>query len=173
MEKNNDGVKNDSNSDTDSEYTYTECSESEDSSYDSGFGASGRKDKIERKKYIHSKEDTEYDPYSCLPCPDFSEDEQKTAEYFADWKKIVTDPERDIVKELQDKFGDEFPECQFEMKSEGSIVKLIGEKDDDGNIHGEVEIDYDNGDYFWGDFNHGVKEGMASVVLKNGDNYVG
>ena len=152
MEKTKDGIKNmktvenklpnpDFDSDIDSEYTYTDCSESEDSSWDSGFAVCERKDKIERKKQIPSKEDTEDDPYSCLPLPDFSDDEQKTAEYFADWKKAVLDPDRDIVKELQDKFGDEFPECQFEMKPERTIVKLIGEKDEDGNIHGEVEID--------------------------------
>ena len=78
MEKHKDCIKNiktvkneqpnhDSDSDIDSEYTYTDCSESEDSSYDSGFGAGGRKDKIERKQQIPSKEDAEDDPYSCLP----------------------------------------------------------------------------------------------------------
>ena len=119
MEKTKDGIKNmktvelelpNHDCDIDSEYTYTDCSESEDSSYDSGFGAGGRKDKIERKQQIPSKEDAEDDPYSCLPLADFSDDEQKTAEYFADWKKAVTDPDRDIVKELQDKFLDEFLE---------------------------------------------------------------
>jgi len=36
-----------------------------------------------------------------------------------------------------------------------------------------VEIYYSNGDYFWGDCVHGVKEGSASVVLSNGDNLMG
>ena len=36
-----------------------------------------------------------------------------------------------------------------------------------------MEIYYTNGDYFWGDCVHGVKEGLASVVLKNGDNLMG
>ena len=74
MENNKDSIttvenelsKHDSDSDIDSDYTYTDCSESEDSSYDSGFDAGGRKDKIESKKQIPSKEDTEDDPYSCL-----------------------------------------------------------------------------------------------------------
>lgn len=37
----------------------------------------------------------------------------------------------------------------------------------------QVEIYYANGDYFWGDCVHGVKEGLASVVLANGDNLMG
>ena len=37
----------------------------------------------------------------------------------------------------------------------------------------QVEIYYSNGDYFWGDCVHGVKEGSASVVLSNGDNLMG
>ena len=45
-----------------------------------------------------------------------------------------------------------------------------------GELHNDlvqVEIYYTNGDYFWGDCVHGVKEGLASVVLKNGDNLMG
>ena len=31
-------------------------------------------------------------------------------------------------------------------------------------LHGEVEIDYVNGDYFWGDMEHGVKVNYATYI---------
>ena len=37
------------------------------------------------------------------------------------------------------------------------MSRLLGDTDTEGNIHGEAEIFYDNGDYVWADFCHGVK----------------
>ena len=37
------------------------------------------------------------------------------------------------------------------------MSRLLGDTDSEGNIHGEAEIFYDNGDYVWADFCHGVK----------------
>lgn len=36
-----------------------------------------------------------------------------------------------------------------------------------------MEIYYDNGDYFWGVCVHGVREGPATVTLRNGDTLEG
>ena len=76
-----------------------------------------------------------------------------------------------------------------EVKEEEKVLQLVGDRDSKGRPHGEVnllnkwfvkfalssqvEIYYANGDYFWGDCVHGVKEGLASVVLANGDNLMG
>jgi len=165
----------DSDSDDNSEYTFTDCSESEYERDDSGIDMSRSiRNKTFKKDMASIKLVAEDDsPYSSVPLPDFNDEEQKTAKYLIDWKKALMDPNRNIVRELQEEFGDNLPECEHAEDKERSIVTLLGEKDDNGNIHGEAEIYYDNGDYFWGDFNHGVKEGQASVVLKNGDNYVG
>lgn len=37
----------------------------------------------------------------------------------------------------------------------------------------EVEIYYENGDYFWGDLEAGQRAGLASLVLGNGDSFMG
>jgi hypothetical protein len=34
---------------------------------------------------------------------------------------------------------------------------VLGERDAAGKLHGEVEIFYQNGDYFWGDLHHGIR----------------
>jgi hypothetical protein len=34
---------------------------------------------------------------------------------------------------------------------------VLGERDELGRLHGEVEIFYQNGDYFWGDLQHGLR----------------
>ena len=173
-----DGISEES--EYDSEYTYTDCSESEDVSSDSGRGSLGGKssDSSSAKVKKSISDDfsimATYDgPYSTRKVEEFSKSELEVSESFAEWKKEIIDPSSNIVKKLQDQFEEELPKCKAKADEEPSnIVSLIGERDEDGNIHGEAEIYYDNGDYFWGDFNHGVKEGQASVVLKNGDYYM-
>ena len=154
----------DEESEYDSEYTYTDYSESNDVS------AKVKKSFSDDFSMLVKDES----PYSTRKIEEFSKSELEVSESFAEWKKEIMDPSSNIVKKLQDQFGEELPKCKVKADDEPSnIVSLIGERDEDGNIHGEAEIYYDNGDYFWGDFNHGVKEGQASVVLKNGDNYMG
>jgi len=170
-----------SDDDYESEYTNTDYSESEEASGDSGRGSLGGKSSDSNigkkgKSISEGFSITENDasPYSSLRPQDFSDDELKVAEIFEEWKEEIMNPGSDIVKNLQEEFGEHLPMCKVEADEEANkIVSLIGERDEEGNIHGEAEIYYDNGDYFWGDFNHGVKEGSASVVLKNGDNYMG
>ena len=50
---------------------------------------------------------------------------------------------------------------------------MVGEKDEEGRLEGEVEIFYQNGDYFWGRYSGGVREGPASLVTRAGDHYLG
>ena len=152
-----------SEEDDEDEYTYTDCSESEDS----GLVISERKYKADVTNGIKD------DAHSDVPLTEFSGDEKKTAKYFNDWTRALANSDKEIVKELQENYGETFPECTVEQEPEKTIVNFIGEKDEEGKMHGEVEINYENGDYFWGDYIHGVREGMASIVLKNGDNYVG
>ena len=42
-----------------------------------------------------------------------------------------------------------------------------------GRLEGEVELFYDNGDYFWGWYSHGVRQGEGSLVSRAGDHYLG
>ena len=78
-------IEDEDESEAESEYTYTDRSESDESNYDYGLGFIGRQKKIDDS--LHSS----------APLPDFSDEEQKTAEYLAEWIKGVADLDRDIV----------------------------------------------------------------------------
>ena len=132
----NDLIEDGSESEDASEYTYTDWSESDESSHDSGLGFPGGQEKI-----VDS-------PYSSVPLLDFSDEEQKTTEYLADWIKAAADPDRDIVSELQERFGKNFPECKVGKKYfRNPVLILIGSKDTYGNLHGDAEMYYANGDF--------------------------
>ena len=166
----------DDESDYESEYTYTDYSESEDenASSDSGIGSLCRKTSYKNINFPEATNAKDNSAYSSALVERFSSEELRVGEIFRDWTKDILDPDSNIVKRLQDQFGKDLPQCTVKTEEEhGKIVNVIGERDDDGNIHGEAEIFYENGDYFWGDFIHGVKEGSASIVLKNEDNYMG
>ena len=89
-------------------------------------------------------------PYSTLKVEEFSKSELEVSESFAEWKKEIMNPSSNIVKELQAQFGGQLPTCKVKPNEEPSkIVSLIGERDEDGNINGEAEIYYENGDQPW------------------------
>ena len=66
-----------------------------------------------------------------------------------------------------------FAPSQPAGSDEVNILKVIGETDAAGKLDGEVEIFYENGDYFWGWYSHGVREGEGSLVENSGDHYLG
>ena len=76
---------------------------------------------------------------------------------------------------MNEEFGSSFPPCTAfaDVSSKTDVREIIGETDENGELHGEVEIFYTNGDYLWTDFNHGIKEGSASLVYKSGDHILG
>ena len=78
-------------------------------------------------------------------------------------------------QELQDAHQDSLPVNRLTHCHclPSGITKMEGELDEGGEAHGEVEIYYDNGDYFWGVCVHGVREGPATVTLRNGDTLEG
>ena len=51
------------------------------------------------------------------------------------------------------------------------MSRLLGDTDSEGNIHGEAEIFYDNGDYVWADFCHGVKVELHIQIDVTGSRY--
>ena len=107
---------------------------------------------------------------------EFSETEINISEAIRKWLSQISSPDVQIVRELQDGFEDELPTLSIasaEAEETRSVTRVIGDEDDQGNLHGEVEIFYDNGDYVWADYIHGVKEGSASIVYKNGDHILG
>ena len=130
-------IEDEDESEAESEYTYTDRSESDESNYDYGLGFIGGQKKIDDS------------PYSSAPLLDFSDEEQKIAEYLAKWIKGVADLDRDVVSELQEMFGKNFPECKVGKKyCKRTVFSLIGSKDRFGNLHGDAEIYYANGDFF-------------------------
>lgn len=80
------------------------------------------------------------------------------------------------MESLQEQFDNHSSFCIENKESELSksyVENIIGERDSLGRLHGDVEIFYENGDYVWADFVHGIKEGSASIVFQNGDHYSG
>ena len=95
----------------------------------------------------------------------------------SEWLAEITDHRTNIVERLQEKYQHLFPSCyapsQLAKSGEVDILKVIGETDAAGNLDGEVEIFYENGDYFWGWLSRGVREGEGSLVKNSGDHYLG
>ena len=107
---------------------------------------------------------------------EFSDNEINISGFIKQWLSQISAQDMQIVKELQDGFEDKLPPLGISLVADEesrSVNKVIGDVDDHGNLHGEVEIFYDNGDYVWADYIQGVKEGSASLVFKNGDHILG
>ena len=172
MKPNHNLSEESSDSGDDSEYIYADWSESDtEYSCDSGVGLSNS----QNKDIILSKTPVDHDsPFISAPLADFDEKELKTANYFADWLKAVADPDKDIVKEIQDKIQN-FPDCKSAKEYSGHrpVLRLVGETDSWRNAHGDVEIYYVSGDHFCGTFNHGRKIGLGVESYKNGDTFTG
>ena len=77
------------------------------------------------------------------------------------------------VLKFQVKYEKLLPRCTGNPESEPKIRFVSGTRDEKNRFHGEAEIYYENGDYYWGDLEHGSREGMASLVFKNGDSLMG
>ena len=114
-------------------------------------------------------------PYSSEELEDFTEEELEAANSISTWLRRITDPEINIVEILQDQHHHDLPQPlqQVECEDQGEILKVIGERDEEGLLDGEVEMFYKNGDYFWGGYRHGVREGAASLVTSSGDHFLG
>jgi len=175
----------DSGGESESEWE-TEEEEEEDEeghSSDSGLGSqgSGYCPRLGRECKRASRH-LDRGPYDPTPLADFTSVELEVGERCREWVTRITDPASRVVHELQEEYGKVLPDFIEERQAtkeqqagldDQQVLQLVGERDSKGRPHGEVEIYYTNGDYFWGDCVHGVKEGLASVVLKNGDNLMG
>ena len=53
------------------------------------------------------------------------------------------------------------------------FTSFPGDYDQQGKLHGEAEIRYNNGDYFSGQFEHGSIEGKGGLIKRTGDKYYG
>ena len=95
----------------------------------------------------------------------------------AGWLDQITDHRTRAVERFQENFQHLLPPCTAPSPSAQSedlkVLKVIGETDAAGNLEGEVEIFYENGDYFWGWYSQGVREGQGSLVKNSGDHYLG
>ena len=116
-------------------------------------------------------------PYSSDEWEEISEEELAVSASISEWLREVTDHRTDIVERMQEKHKHLLPSCfapsQLAGSEEVDILKVIGQTDAAGNLDGEVEIFYKNGDYFWGWYSHGVREGEGSLVENSGDHYLG
>jgi len=178
----------DSGAESESEWESEESEEEEDEeeeegqSSDSGLGSQGSghcpRQSRECNKWTGARDYLERGPYDPTPLACFSTIELEVRQRCREWVTRITDPASRVVHELQEQYGKMVPDLSEEEYSaskvteEEKVLQLVGERDSKGQPHGEVEIYYANGDYFWGDC-VGVKEGLASVVLANGDNLMG
>ena len=102
-------------------------------------------------------------PYSSKPEPELSEAELSAARELREWLMQISDPKSTVIKRLFEAGSDydydddikvrRYDECEEE------VLKVIGERNVQGRLDGECEIFYKNGDYFWGHFVDGIKQG--------------
>ena len=111
---------------------------------------------------------------------DFSIKEKSVSQTIKLWLKEIMSSESSVFESIQEKYDSSSAFSMEHMEhspqiniSKSVIKKIIGETDSLGKLHGDVEIFYENGDYLWADFVHGIKEGSASIVYSNGDHYSG
>ena len=114
-------------------------------------------------------------PYSEDLLEEFSQAELSTSEVLKEWIAMCTNKDSSVIQDLQENHGEFLPSCTIsdDLTSELQIRQIIGERDELGNFHGDAEIYFENGDYLWVDFVHGIKEGSASFVRKSGDHFLG
>jgi len=155
-----------------------ESEEEEEDSSDSGLG-SLKSERRHSKSCEYDTRDARLDargPRDSRPVRPFDKKELEIAGVCREWVERITNQNDKIVRELQEDYGKLLPRVIIKYgssKEENKILRVVGDTDKEGRPHGEVEIYYTNGDYFWGDCVHGVKEGLASLVLTNGDSLLG
>ena len=100
--------------------------------------------------------------YSSKPLPELSEAELSAARELREWLVQISDPKTTVIKRLFEAESEndnddtvKYDECEKE------ILKVIGERNVQGRLDGECEIFFKNGDYFWGHFVDGIKQGTA------------
>ena len=106
----------------------------------------------------------EVSPYSSKPLPVLSQEELSAARELQEWLQGAGDLGHNLVQE-QEEESDEEEDLEDDVIEEAEAVKMIGERDVEGRLHGECEIHYGNGDYFWGHLHHGCKQGTGRLVL--------
>ena len=92
----------DDESDYESEYTYTDYSESEDenASSDSGIGSLYGKTSYKNINFPEATNAKDNSAYSSALVERFSSEELRVGEIFRDWTKDILDPGSNIVKRL-------------------------------------------------------------------------
>ena len=98
--------------------------------------------------------------YSSKPLPELSEAELSAARELREWLVQISDPKTTVIKRLFEAESEndnddtvKYDECEKE------VLKVIGERNVQGRLDGECEIFFKNGDYFWGHFVDGIKQG--------------
>ena len=107
-------------------------------------------------------------PYSSKPLPELSEAELSAARELREWLVQISDPKSSVIKRLfeaecHNDYDDDIKVNQYD-ESETHILKVIGERNVQGRLDGECEIFYKNGDYFWGHFVDGIKQGNSIQI---------
>ena len=99
-------------------------------------------------------------PYSSNPLPALSQEELSAARELQEWLQGAGDLGHNLLQE-EEESDEEEEELEHDVIEEAEAVKIIGERDIEGRLHGECEIHYSNGDYFWGHLHHGCKQGTV------------
>lgn len=102
-------------------------------------------------------------PYSSKPGPEPSEAEISAARELREWLTEISDPKSSAIQTLFNADSDNDDDdivTQPDECDEKEVLKVIGERNVQGRLHGECEVFYKNGDYFWGHFLDGIKHGI-------------
>ena len=112
-------------------------------------------------------------PYSDDCLEEFTPTELSTSEDIKTWLTQISSRDSSLFNDLQDTHTEDNSVTSFNELLHSEVKEILGDVDDIGKLHGDVEIFYENGDYLWADFIHGVKTGPASLVFHNGDHFQG
>ena len=101
-------------------------------------------------------------PYSSKPGPEQSEAEISAARELREWLTEISDPKTSAIQTLfnADCENDDDDNVTQHDECEKEVLKVIGERNVNGRLNGECEVFYKNGDYFWGHFVDGIKQGI-------------
>ena len=107
-------------------------------------------------------------PYSSKPGPELSEAEILAARELREWLTEISDPKTSVIQTLFhadcENDDDDNVTQHDESENEKEVLKVIGERNKQGQLNGECEVFYKNGDYFWGHFVDGIKHGIIMCL---------
>ena len=92
-------------------------------------------------------------PYSDDCLEEFTPTELSTSEDIKTWLTQISSRDSSLFNDLQDTHTEDNSVTSFNELLHSEVKEILGDVDDIGKLHGDVEIFYENGDYLWAETN--------------------